>query len=244
MRNQTHSHFAVFLLLVLLVSSLGCGGTYSSDLTINGTRTVTRKSNDTARTLKTPFKVAFINGQIASFDPGAIIEIKEVDKGKTIKGEFRESDGEMKLFVEHDGKMVAATAEEEKWGVRFLSLMAIDDRDDDVVAIEQIKEKMETSSLSSALDDVLDDLSFGDSQEKTLIEVIETFALTTKDQKTIVDAAMEHLSFSSNQAAVLQELIQLKNLDAATAKHIRNSIDDLSKSKQKDIEDALVERGF
>lgn len=114
-------NFGLFGLTVLAFA--GCDTRYSSstDIDINGQRTITRTQDGVTRRLEAVADVEIKDRKITKFPKAALVKLEESgDSGKK-KAELRENGGVMELWIENSGSFRKGSPEEQTWVDEFLS---------------------------------------------------------------------------------------------------------------------------
>ncbi len=245
MRSHHHQpQWSVKLLLsgILCISLLtGCSvGTYNTDVTINGKRTIQQKSDGVKRKIETDAPISFENGTIAQFPPGAVLRIQETQEGKTTRAELHEQEGKQVLFIKAGQTLRASTPEEQAWFQTFLKAMDLEDRDKSDLALKNLRNAQ--PSFPEALTTELEELNSSEKAE-LLESAAKNLDLTPPDQVAIIDTTFDEVTFASSQTDILQTLIQRQDFAANAEQQVRNRIGEISfKSHQEEILEALNNR--
>src|SRR5580704_11293345 len=109
------------LVLAVLVFA-GCGkasftSTYSSssstDLNINGHRTITKIHDGITRRLESATDIEFQDGHITKFSKGAVVQLEETGGPDQRQAELREYEGKLELWVKENGAFRKGSSVEE-----------------------------------------------------------------------------------------------------------------------------------
>ena len=119
----------IVALIILAGCNRSCTGTFNStssgsstsDWTINGRRTITRKHDGVTRKLETTSDVIIQNGRITAFPKAALVKIQETGSPEKRQAELRENAGSLELWINDNGTFRKGSHEDETWLKRFLN---------------------------------------------------------------------------------------------------------------------------
>ena len=118
----------IVALLFLAGCNKSCTGTFNStsgsstsDWSVNGRRTITRKHDGVTRTLETTSDMVIQNGRITAFPKAALVKIQETGGPEQRQAELRENAGSLELWINDKGTFRKGSPEDETWLERFLN---------------------------------------------------------------------------------------------------------------------------
>ena len=122
--------YHVSMLLFAVVMLAGCdkkihftaSGNFnsSSDWTVNGQRTITRKNNGITRKLEMASDIQIESGRITKFGKGAVVKMQQAGGSNPRVAEFRDNDGTLELWVKENESFRKSSPEEDLWADEFL----------------------------------------------------------------------------------------------------------------------------
>ena len=118
----------IVALLFLAGCNKSCTGTFTStsgsstsDVTVNGHRTITKKHDGVTRKLETTSDVVIQNGRITAFPKAALVKIQETGGPEPRQAELRENAGSLELWINDKGTFRKGSPEDETWLESFLN---------------------------------------------------------------------------------------------------------------------------